>query len=98
MNRITSKEALELAILDSEKDLEEDKNNQWVKNVLKGLKECQKDLDRLEIYEKFTIPNLKNLILKLYNNEEIARKEYEIIFEIKNKKNKEVLQKLKKRI
>ena len=37
---MNSKEALKLAILDSEKDLEEDENNQWVKNVLKGLKEC----------------------------------------------------------
>ena len=96
MNRITSKEALELAILDSEKDLEEDENNQWVKNVLKALKECQKDLDRLEIYEKFTIPNLKNLILKLYNNEELTREEYEIIFEIMSLKN-EVLENERKR-
>ena len=82
MNRITSKEALELAVLDSEKDLEEDENNQWVKNVLKGLKECQKDLERLEFYEKFTIPNLRKLILKLYNNEELTREENEIIFDI----------------
>ena len=93
MKRITNKEALELAILDSEKDLEEDENNQWVKNVLNGLKECQKDLYRLEIYEKFTIPNLKNLILKLYNNEELTREEHEIIFEIMSLKNKEVLEK-----
>ena len=52
LEKMTSKEALELAILDSEKDLEEDENNQWVKNVLKGLKECQKDLERLEKLEK----------------------------------------------
>ena len=50
----------------------------------------QKDLDRLEIYEKFTIPNLKNLILKLYNNEELTREEHEIIFEIMSLKNKEL--------
>ena len=42
----------------------------------------EKDLDRLEIYEKFTIPNLRNLILKLYNSEELTREEHEIIFEI----------------
>ena len=89
---MTSKEALKLAILEYEKDLETDKNNQWVKNVLKGLKECQKDLEQLEIYEKFTIPNLKNLILKLYNNEELTREENEIIFDIISLKN-EVLQK-----
>lgn len=47
-----SKEALELAILEYEKDLETDENNQWVKNVLKGLKKCQQDLDRLEEYRK----------------------------------------------
>ena len=89
---MNSKEALKLAILEYEKDLEFDKNNQWVKNVLKGLKECQKDLERLEIYEKFTIPNLKNLILKLYNNEELTREENEIIFDIMSLKN-EVLEK-----
>ena len=47
-----SKEALKLAILEYEKDLETDKNNQWVKNVLKGLKECEQDLERLEKLEK----------------------------------------------
>ena len=35
---MTSKEALELAILEYKKDLEFDENNQWVKNVLKGLR------------------------------------------------------------
>ena len=30
----------------------------------------------------FTIPNLRNLILKLYNSEELTREENEIIFEI----------------
>ena len=49
---MTSKEALKLAILEYEKDLEFDENNQWVKNVLKGLKECQQDLNRLEKLEK----------------------------------------------
>lgn len=45
---MNSKECLDLAILEYEKDLETDKNNQWVKNVLKGLKEIKQDLDRLE--------------------------------------------------
>ena len=30
----------------------------------------------------FTIPNLRNLILKLYNSEELTREEHEIIFDI----------------
>lgn len=45
---MTSKEALELAILEFSKDLEEDTNNQWLKNVLQGLKETKKELERLE--------------------------------------------------
>ena len=47
----------------------------------------EKDLERLEIYEKFTIPNLRKLILKLYNNEELTREENEIIFDIMSLKN-----------
>lgn len=43
-----SLEALELAILEYKKDLEEDSNNQWVKNVLQGLKEAKQDLERLK--------------------------------------------------
>ena len=59
---MNSKEALKLTILEYEKDLEFDENNQWVKNVLKGLKECQKDLDRLEKLEK-TFEILKKSLL-----------------------------------
>ena len=49
---MNSKEALKLAILEYEKDLEFDENNQWVKNVLNGLKECQQNLVCLEKLEK----------------------------------------------
>lgn len=49
---MTSKEALELAILEYEKDLETDENNQFVKDVLKGLKECQQDLETLNIIKR----------------------------------------------
>ena len=49
---MNSKEALKLAILEYEKDLEFDENNQWVKNVFTGLKECQQGLDRSETLEK----------------------------------------------
>ena len=45
---MTSKQALELAILEYKKDLETDENNQLIKDVLKGLKECQQDLKVLE--------------------------------------------------
>lgn len=51
--KMTSKEALKLAILEYGKDLETDENNQWVKDVLEGLKECQQDLEVLEILKKY---------------------------------------------
>ena len=57
----------------------------------KAINTIEKDLEALEIYEKFTIPNLRKLILKLYNNEELTREENEIIFDIMSLKN-EVLQ------
>lgn len=43
-----SKKALELAILEYEKDLEYEETNQWVENVLKGLKDLKQDLEKLE--------------------------------------------------
>ena len=49
---MNNKEALKLAILEYEKDLEFDENNQWVKNVLNGLKECQQDLEVLDIIKR----------------------------------------------
>ena len=61
---MTSKEALELAILEYEKDLEFDENNQWVKNVLKGLKECQPGLVCLEKLTK-AIDILKEVLNKV---------------------------------
>ena len=50
---MTSKEALKLAILEYEKDLEFDENNQWVKDVLKGLKDGQQDLEVLDILKRY---------------------------------------------
>lgn len=49
---MNSKEALKLAILEYEKDLEFDENNQWAKNVLKGLKKCEQDLEVLDIIKR----------------------------------------------
>ena len=46
---MTSKEALELTILDYEKLLETVENDKRYKDVLKGLKECQQDLEILNI-------------------------------------------------
>ena len=49
---MNSQEALKLAILEYEKDLEFDENNQWAKNVLKGLKKCEQDLEVLDIIKR----------------------------------------------
>lgn len=49
---MTSKKALELAILEYEKYLETDENNQWAKDVLKGLKKCEQDLNELQQYKQ----------------------------------------------
>lgn len=51
---MNGKKALELAILEYEKDLETDENNQWIKNVLKGLKEVKQDLEVLEILNNYS--------------------------------------------
>lgn len=47
-----SKEYLELAIIEFEKEQYDDPNNEWLKNVIKGMKECKQDLERLEKLEK----------------------------------------------
>ena len=62
---MTSKEALKLAILEYEKDLEFDKNNQWVKNVLKGLKDGQQDLEVLEILKNYLYYDNENHFIKM---------------------------------
>lgn len=49
---MTSKEALELTILDYEKLLETVENDQRDKDVLEGLKECQQDLETLNIIKR----------------------------------------------
>lgn len=47
-----SKEYLELAIIEFEKEQYDDPNNEWLKSVIKGMKECKRDLERLEKLEK----------------------------------------------
>lgn len=60
---MTAKEALDLAIREYEKENLEDENNQWVKNVLDGLKKARQDLDRLRELEKKII-ELKPVTIK----------------------------------
>ena len=49
---MNSKECLELAILEYEKETIDDENNQRVKNVLKGLKQIKQDLEQLKELRK----------------------------------------------
>lgn len=49
---MTSKENLEVVIIEYKKELEEDLNNQWIKNRIIGLENCLKDLEVLEILKK----------------------------------------------
>ena len=55
-----SKKALELAILEYEKDLEYEETNQWVENVLKGLKDLKQDLEKLEKENKELRKSIKS--------------------------------------
>jgi len=48
---MTSKEAVELARREFETDFEYDENNEWLKRVIRGLKEAEKDLDKLSQLE-----------------------------------------------
>ena len=85
---MTSKEALKLAILEYEKDLETDENNQWVKNVLKGLKECQQDLEVLEILKRKSVDihlikdiMIDNIRFNYYPYDNLTNKEFNKIKE-----------------
>ena len=85
---MNSKESLELAILEYEKDLETDENNQWVKNVLKGLKEIKQDIESLEKIKNLrTTPNALETCLANYMNKCIELE----------KENQDLKEKLKER-
>ena len=73
MNKI---EALEAAILEYEKDLKEDSNNQWLKDVISGLKSIRQDLKQLEIL------NLTPYISALKQCSEEHEKEFLYTFQI----------------
>lgn len=72
-----SKKALELAIFEYEKDLEYEETNQWVENVLKGLKEVKQDLEKLEKVIKILEDNLQ-LVLKKDIDPLLNRKVYAV--------------------
>ena len=63
---MTSKEAVKLARIEFEKDLEYDENNQWLKNLIPALEQTEKDLEVLEILRK-----IFKLDLFIYSRDEI---------------------------
>ena len=68
---MTSKEAVKLAYIEFQKDLDYDENNQWLKNVIEGLKEAEKDLEVLETLKpriSLKDKSLKNTYLVIDEN------------------------------
>lgn len=50
---MTSREAVKLAYIEFQKDFEEgEETNHWLKNVIKGLKQAEKDLEVLEALKR----------------------------------------------
>lgn len=45
---MTNKEYLELAIIEFEKEQYDDPNNEWLKRVIKGMKDCKQQLDQYD--------------------------------------------------
>lgn len=46
-------EAVKRARIEFEKELEDDENNQWLKDIIEELKVVEKDLEVLEIFKKY---------------------------------------------
>lgn len=58
---MTSKRAVELARIEFQKDIDDgEETNQWLTNVIDGLKQAEKDLEILEL--------LKELPFEIYQN------------------------------
>lgn len=51
-------------------------------SLIEAREQIEKDLERLEIYETFTIPNLKKLIVKLARNIRLNKEEREMLKDI----------------
>jgi hypothetical protein len=58
---MTSKEAVKLAYKEFQKDFEDGEAiNQWLTNVIEGLKQAEKDLEMLETFKKHLVIDENN--------------------------------------
>lgn len=58
---MTSKEAVKLAYKEFQKDFEDGEAiNQWLTNVIEGLKQAEQDLDMLETFKKHLVIDENN--------------------------------------
>ena len=83
---MNSKEALDLAILEYEKETVYDENNQWVKNVLKGLKGVKQYIEQLEkaleILKEVCSLNSNRILETERNLLRVSKQEYELLKEV----------------
>lgn len=65
-----SKEAIKLARLEFEKDFKDgEETNQWLTSVIEGLKQAEKDLEKLKYYKAI-------VSVLLYKNDSITKIKY----------------------
>ena len=74
---MTSKEAIRAVIKEFQKDFEDgEETNQWLTNVIEGLKQVEKDLDRLDTLEEdfmsLTETNFE-MVSEIFKNQEILK-------------------------
>ena len=83
---MNSKEALDLAILEYEKETVYDENNQWVKNVLKGLKGVKQYIEQLEkaleILKEVVSLNCDKTLETERQFLRLSKEEYELLKEV----------------
>lgn len=78
-----SKEAVGLAYIEFQKDFEDgEETNQWLKNVIEGLKQAERDLEVLEIIKKgFSKNFLAERLKDAYLRDDLNDEDYEKIKE-----------------
>ena len=75
-----SKEAVKLARIEFEKDLEYDENNQWLKNIIPVLEQAEKDLEVLEILkDSITDKEAHMIVMKDEITEKMKGEEFMIL-------------------
>ena len=67
-------EALERGIIEFEKDLEDDCNNEWLKRVVAGMKKCYQRLEAIDnLMKKYEIEDIEDLEVILADYDDMAK-------------------------